>query len=304
MHPDEMLLAGGVPLIPESDTIFSKKYCGGRIILTSPFLLALCLMMCRAAVSSAPLEWTAVDSCLWTGAFEAPQKARVGDSKITAIRFDTRIYTLKLLCATEFDSVNCTAREWCRNHNLIAAVNAGMYAKDYRTHIGYMKNFKYINNARVAGSYKAFVAMNPKSPQIPEVRIFDLTCDPLATFKDKYNTLVQNLRMVSCTRTNVWSAQQQRSSIACLATDSAGRVLILFSESPWQVNDFIDMLLKLPLGINRALYLEGGAPASLYFNYKGTVIAKNGIYETGDDTQRTFSLAYPLPNVFGVVKKK
>ena len=39
-----------------------------------------------------------------------------------------------------------TAREWCGTYNLTAAINAGMYNDDYRTHTGYLSDNNHVNS--------------------------------------------------------------------------------------------------------------------------------------------------------------
>jgi uncharacterized protein YigE (DUF2233 family) len=279
------------------------RYKSSSLLFISTILIAWSLQPLEAALPSV-LGWRTLDSGFSVVEIDASRQAPSGSLKITVLKIDPRWYSFKVLSSTEHDSVNLTAKEWCRSKKFVAAVNAGMYAKDFRTHIGYLKNYSHVNNPRVQSNYKAMLAFNPKTSAVPAIQIYDLTCRDLASFKNQYNTLVQSIRMVSCTRENVWSNQNMRSSIACMAMDSTGKALILFSESPCAVHDFIDALLSLPLAISTALYLEGGAPASLYVSLKGTEISRNGVYEMPDETHRTFSFPQSLPHVIGVARKK
>jgi hypothetical protein len=266
-------------------------------------ILLLCMCLLGVALAGEP-NWKSLDSGLWLADISAPRQSPVGDSKITVVKINPRFYSLKLLSAVEHDSMNLTAREWCQKHKLTAAINAGMYGKDYRSHIGYMKNYSYVNNPSLRKDYKAVLAFNPKVAGVPEVQLLDLTCADFQSIRGKYNTFIQNLRMISCTRKNVWNPQLRRSSIACLGMDTAGNVLFIFSESTYSVYEFGEMLLQLPLQLTTTFYLEGGAPASLYLSSGKTQIERNGLYETGDKGQRSFALPHPLPHVIGLVKRK
>ncbi|MBD3393686.1 MAG: phosphodiester glycosidase family protein [Chitinivibrionales bacterium] len=268
-------------------------------------------MMCRNCVLLIPVafavaaagSWKTLDTGLDLGIFTAPKKSHTGDSRITVVRIDPARYHLQALCAGELDSVNLTVGEWCRKHNLVAAINAGMYAKDYRTHVGYLKNFAYVNSGRVRTDYKAVLAFNPVDKSVAPVRIIDLACHDFRVLREKYNTLIQNLRMVSCRGSNVWSPQEKRYSLAALGIDKSGRVLFLFSESPYSVHDFIDIILSLPLSVKGAMYLEGGGAAALYLQSGEFVLERYGVYESGEHTAGTLSLPRPLPNVIGVDKR-
>jgi len=250
-------------------------------------------------------EWKMLEDGLALGVFDAPLKSSQGDSKITVLRVDTTRFDLKLFCAAQFDSVNLTTRQWCRRHKLVAAINAGMYAKDYSTHIGYMKNYTYVNNPRLRGDYKAVLAFNPvKGAAVPPVQIIDLECQKFDAYKNKYNSFVQNIRMIDCRRKNVWSRQPQQWSCAALAMDSSGHVLLLFSRSPYTVHDFINILLRLPLSIYNAMYLEGGGPASMYVHSGTTTIECYGMAEGGTHNDGELQFTHPLPNVIGVARKR
>jgi len=54
-----------------------------------------------------------------------------------------------------------TAREWCETHKLTAAINAGMFAENYRTHVGYLKFRDHLNNSHI-NSYQSVMAFDPK----------------------------------------------------------------------------------------------------------------------------------------------
>ena len=249
-------------------------------------------------------SWKRIDDGLSVASFAASQKSHTGHSKITVVRINPKHYALKVLCAAELDSTNRTAKQWCRDYKMIAAINAGMYGKDYSTHVGYLKNFKHINSARILKNYKAVLACNPVSRDVPDVQIIDMECQNFSRLMHKYNSLIQNIRMVSCEQKNVWGKQKERYSLAALAMDKSGNVLFLFSESPCTVHAFINMILQLPLSIKNAMYLEGGSPAALYLKSDDYVLEKNGIYETGEKNGSSLSLPRALPNVIGIVRKR
>jgi hypothetical protein len=81
-------------------------------------------------------------------------------------------------------------------------------------------------------------------------------------------------------------------------------VLFIHSRSPWDVHDFIEILQKLPLGITRAMYLEGGPEASLAIASGGVNKMFLGSYETGFNENDSNWRAWALPNVIGVERIK
>jgi len=246
--------------------------------------------------------WKRIDEGLHLGTFDAPQKSEVGDSKITVLKADPTLYTLKLLCASEHSWKKLTVKEWCRQHQLLAGVNAGMYQEDGYTSVGYMKNFLHINNPGLNGN-NTILAFNPTDPSLPQTQIIDRECQDFHSLKNKYQTMIQSIRMISCNRKNVWHPQQGKWSILAIAIDSGGNLLILFSQSPYSVYDFINNLLALPLSIQTAMYLEGGPQASFYLYAGDTEVEMYGSVETGFGQTNMFQMAWPIPNVLGLVRR-
>ncbi len=112
--------------------------------------------------------WKRIDDGLFLGEFN-PQK-------ITLIKIDPKYYSFKLLCASEKGNSRMTAKKCCQNHNLISAINAGMYQADGIKNVGYMKNFNHMNNPRLNTRYKALLAFNPVEATLPEIQIIDMKC--------------------------------------------------------------------------------------------------------------------------------
>ena len=247
--------------------------------------------------------WRKIDQGLLWSQFDSPYRVPAGDGKITVVRIDPTYYSFKLLCASELGKIRLTPKEWCRKYNLLCAINAGMYQEDGLTNVGYMKNFLHSNNPRLNSTYKAVLAFNRTDVSVPEIQIVDLKCQDFERLKLKYQTLVQNIRMISCSQENVWTQQDKRWSLAALGIEKGGNALLFFSESPHSGHDFINMLLSLPVPIFNAMYLEGGPEAGLYLSAKELELEKVGIPWSGL-AENSFRLsAQPIPNVIGITKK-
>jgi exopolysaccharide biosynthesis protein len=247
--------------------------------------------------------WRKVDEGLFLAHLDPLYETPIKDSKITIVKINPMYYSFKLLCASELGKVRLTTKEWCKRYHLIAAINAGMYQKDGLTNVGYMKNFSHVNNPRLNSAYKAVLAFNRMDDDVPEIQIIDLKCHDLEKLKPKYQTFIQNIRMISCNQENVWSKQNKRWSLAVLGVDKGGNVLFIFSEAPYSGYDFNTILLSLPISIFNAMYLEGGREASLYFSANGLELDKVGISETGFNENPIRPGVNPIPNVIGIIKK-
>jgi len=283
--------------------IFMKKKPALIFMFFAILNFAVCLFFSPWVSFSEELFFRKVDEGLWVGEFDSPLKSKIRDSKVTVVKIDPKLWSFKLLCASEYDKVKMTARKWCERFNLAAAINAGMYQVDGFTNVGFMKNFNHINNPRLNNSYKAILAFNPVDASVPEVQIIDLRCQDFERLRPKYQTLVQNIRMMSCRQENVWAQQDKIWSMSVFGMDKGGNALFIFTEAPYSGYDFVNILLSLPISIYNALYLEGGPEASLYFSLNGVKVERVGIYETGFQEDLSRSFAWPIPNVIGITKK-
>jgi len=253
-------------------------------------------------VQSKDNAWKKVDEGLSIGEFTSGETSKIEDSKITIVRIDPRVYSFKLLCASEHGRIKMTAKKWCQEHNLISAINAGMYQEDGIKNVGYMKNFNHLNNPRLSPVYQAVLAFHPTEPTLPEVQIIDLKCQDFETLRFKYQTLIQNIRMISCRQENVWSKQDKTWSMAVFGMDKNGEGLFIFAKSRYSGHDFADILLSIPISIRNAMYLEGGQQASLYFSAKDVKFEKVG-FPVSLNENETLPVARPIPNVIGIVRK-
>lgn len=256
-----------------------------------------------SAITADEDPWRCLEEGLYLGEFDAPQKSDLGDSIITVVKIDPKFFSLALYCAKEHGDARLTAKQWCKQFRLTAAVNAGMFQTDGLTSVGYMKNFAHLNNTYL-NKHNTVLAFNRITDEVPEVQIIDRRCQDFEQLRNKYNTLVQSIRMISCRQENVWSRQPKKWSTVAIGMDKHGNVLLLFSRSPYSVHDFINILLDLPISIYNAMYLEGGPEASLCLSAGGLEIERFGSFETSFFESDDNSIAWPIPNVIGIVKKQ
>lgn len=237
------------------------------------------------------------------GQFKVAPATPVGDSTVVVLRIDPRLWGLTMICAsTNPSSQNMTAKEWADQHSLIAAINAGMFNADYRTHMGFMKVGDHLNNPH-ANDYQSAAAFGRIKTGIPEFRIFDLDEMSLDSIRANYSHVIQNLRLIKRPGVNRWSQQDKRWSEAALGEDTEGRVLFIYCRSPFSMHDLNRILLSLPIEIVSAQHLEGGPEAQLYLKQGETELELVGSYETSFNENDSNLRAWPVPNVIGIVPK-
>jgi hypothetical protein len=226
-----------------------------------------------------------------------------GDSKIVILRMEPSLWQLEALGISQSgESSGHTARAWSERSKFTAAINAGMFATDQKTHLGYMRYGKYINNSR-PNAYQSVAAFDPRdSAALPRFHIFDLDA-PGITFqaiRKDYGSVLQNLRLVKRPGLNQWSQQDRKWSEAALGEDNAGRILFIFSRSPFSMHDLNRELLAAGIGLVAAQHLEGGPEAQLYVHAGSVELEMFGSYETAFLENEGNSNAWPVPNILGV----
>lgn len=225
-----------------------------------------------------------------------------GDGVLHAVRVDPAAARLRAVMASEHDRRTRTAGEWCRDFDLAVAINLGMFQTDYLSNVGYARDGDHVNHGRWVETYKAAVAFGPREAGVPAAAIVDLDEPGARDDLDRYETVVQNLRLVRAPGRNVWSRQERRWSEAALAQDGEGRLLFLFTRTPFTMWELNRILVEPPLRVVRAMHLEGGPEASLSIHAGGVDLDLCGSFETGFNEDDAVSAQWPIPNVLGVAR--
>lgn len=265
-------------------------------------VLGLCFAVfgvCGVGQPGAAVEWQQLEPGLEYAEVLSPIAAPAGDSRIRLLRIDPTRFSLELLNASASpDGGLQTAKQWAQSHGLVAAINASLYQADYRTSVSLMRSRRHTNNARVS-KHNAVLLFDRLDDGVPPVQIVDRTCRDLNGLRDRYGAMVQNIRMISCQRVNVWSKQPQAWSSAAVGMDDGGRALFIHMRAPLSTHDLVNALLALPIGLRETMYVEGGPEAQLYIDAGGRqieVVGSHGSSFAGIEN----SLALPIPNVLGV----
>ena len=280
------------------------------ITIISCFFVALGLTITGAAQEATNTNpnaaggWQKLADGLELGIFQSPQPAGIGDSKIRILRIDPARYELKLLNASvSKQGRSLSAKQWCRQNGLVAAINASMFQADYKTSVSFMRTRTHVNNPRISKDM-TILAFDRLSTGGPEVKIIDRQCEDFRIWKNKYGTLVQSIRMISCKGKNVWRQQPKKYSTVAIGTDKADRVLFIHVGSPYSTHDLINILQKLPIDIARAMYTEGGSQAQLYIKTGTHEYEFTGHSEIDFSNKANSLFSLPIPNAVGISLRK
>jgi hypothetical protein len=239
----------------------------------------------------------------WEELEDGLDRAEFDGGAVTVLRADPEKWELRVASTKGDDAAeNLTVKEWCEREGFAVAVNAGMFAEDLLTHIGFLG----CGGARAAraNKYQSAAAFRPRRRGLPQFRIFDLDETPLAEVREDYECVVQNLRLIKRPGENRWSAQERRWSETALGEDSAGRMLFIHCTEPRSMHDLNETLLSLPIDLVCAQHLEGGPQAQLVFRDGGGGTELVGGREIPFARTGTPSSGWPVPSVLGIVRRR
>ena len=270
-------------------------------------LTSVAAFLASSSASQAELKWTELEIGIAYTTVEAPgprplPQSMSIDEDIHLVRVDPKVRSLEAVMAGAGDGRSRTAAQWCHDRHLAVAINMGMFETDRRTNTGYARTPGYVNNRHWASKYKAVLGFGPLKNGAPALLMADLD-DPTAKVRlADYGTVIQNLRLIKAGH-SVWEQQERRWSEAAVAVDRQGRLLFIFSRYPHTMKELNDILLALPLGIDAAMHMDGGPPASLSIHAGGVDLDLNGSFETGALETDGVRAQSPIPNVLGVRRR-
>ena len=221
--------------------------------------------------------------------------------ELHVVRIDPQRAHLRALMASELGGQPRTAQRWCEEFGLSAAINLGMYQEDGLSNVGYARNGSHVNSRRWASTYKSALGFGATREGQAPVVLVDLDREGARESLEDYSVVIQNLRLIESPGANVWSKQERRWSETALAMDHSGRILFLFAQEPFAMWDLNRTLLALPLGIERAMHMEGGRQASLSVNTPELRLDLSGSFDAGFAENEGSQPQRLIPNVLGVV---
>lgn len=269
-------------------------------------LVAVLLGLAAGDATHTGSDWRPLDRGIELRFLDPKEPGHTGDPRIAVVRIDPKSWALELVGRSgTAEKTGRTARAWAREHDLVLAINAGMFTEDYTTHVGYMESRGHVLSSGV-NPYQSVAAFDPRDPENqPAFRIFDLDVPgvTLKTIRADYASLVQNLRLIKRPGVNRWSQQDAKWSEAALAEDEEGRVLFVMSRSPYSMHDLVRELLSAGIGVVAAQHLEGGRLAQLYLKVGDVELdlfeGSGGAFSGDSGSGR----AWPIPNVIGVRRR-
>lgn len=268
-----------------------------------PRALVSLLLLCATASVVQAEDWRVLAPGLELREFLVPDQ--VGDlageqGRLAALRIDAQRYDLALGSALATGQMR-SMQDWAAGAGFTAVINAGMFRSDDRLRsTGYMRDAGVMVSDFLHPNYGAFLAFQPRESSLPRVRWVDRKLDPdWEAVLTAYDGIIQNYRLISRERENLWTPDDRRHSAAGIGMDAAGRVLFIHCRPRVTMHEFAQALLDLPLDLVGAMYVEGGADAGMYVEAGDYVGRFVGEYQS-DFFQGSNRNFWPAPNVLGI----
>lgn len=255
-----------------------------------------------ASVQDLAADWTEVRPGLDLMKVPPPGNGQVWS--LLALRADpARWQVVVLSAATSKSHPPMTVDDWAAEHDLTAVVNAGMYQKDGRTPVGYLRSEGREVGRHWRRDWQAALVAGPQAPGRPDVTLLDASCDgSLPVAARGYRQAIQGIRMLTCRGENTFRPGGRRAARLAVGVDGAGRLLFVFHRQPVTGHDFVERVRETGIEARRLMYLEGGSEASLVVRLADGEVRLGGIASTeiGRWTLMPEGVFLPIPHVIGL----
>jgi len=223
-----------------------------------------------------------------------------GDGLLHVVRVAPEQVAMQMVAASQTAEAPQSAADWLRSYDAVAVINGGMFEADGRTHTGHFRVGEHVNSATWVANFRSVLLLGPRRPTLPAAQLQDVEPQRLPGLVADYHAVVQNLRLVRDRGRGTWKKNPRRWSEAALAQDAQGRLLLLFTRTPWSMAAFNAQILAQPLGVVRALHLEGGPKASLSVRGPNVALDLMGSFESDFCENDDNHVQAPLPIVLVV----
>lgn len=239
------------------------------------------------------------------------------DSFVAVLRADPKLWQLTARSLTQtVDSLGLSTRSWAQREGWTAAINAGMYDRDRKTHIGLMVTVEHPHNETLHAKWQSMLVFDPVSVFEAPFAMLDREDYDFERAGEFWKSRLQNLRLIKHPGENRWQPGRRRWSEAAIGIDGHGRMLLLYCPVPLDMYSFNEALLVSELDVHAAQHLEGGIRAQLYIEVPSNGDEPGRVLEfhTGREfahnpqRERNGQIAsppegLPIPNVLGLVHR-
>jgi hypothetical protein len=225
---------------------------------------------------------------------------RRGSSEIAALRLDPVRVRLRVLHYTrQPDRTPLTIVEWQRRTGALAVFNAGQYYPDL-SYMGLLVSDGEEVSSRLHPGFKAALVASPRDGR-RGARVLDLEREPLDPASPGWREVAQSFMLFD----DLGRIRTRRTDLVANRTivgeDHRGRIVVVTTEGGYTLWDLAHLLQRLPLGLRRAMAMDGGYEAELCVSAGRFRYASFGRWWGGRDVPDAPGARVPLPAVVAVM---
>ncbi len=225
---------------------------------------------------------------------------RMGPSDIAVLRLDPRRVRLRMAHYTQLpDRAPLDILDWERRIGALAVFNAGQYYPDY-SYMGLFVSQGKPISPHAHGVFKAALVADPARGGAA-AHVLDLDREPLPTDPLPWREVAQSFLLFDDTG----KIHVRRSNLTTYRTivgeDHQGRLLVISTEGGYTLYELAGLLRTLPLGLTRAMSMDGGEEATLTVNAGGFRYANFGHRLPNGEVPNPLRPTVPLPAVVAVL---
>jgi len=226
---------------------------------------------------------------------------RMGSSEIAVLRLDPDQVRLSMLHYTQSDPAPLPILDWEQRTRCIAVFNAGQYYPDY----SYMGLF--VSGGRAVSStphpgFKAALVSEPPSGG-PKARVLDLDEQPIRPEDPGWREVAQSFMLFDSHGRIRVRKSPNVSYRTIVAEDSERRLLVFATEGGYTLYELAGLLQRQPLGLRRAMSMDGGEESVLCVNVAGFRYASFGHRRDDGEVPNPARSTVPLPAVVAVLPR-
>ena len=226
---------------------------------------------------------------------------RMGPSEIAVLRLDPRRVRIRMAHYTQLqERLPLDILEWERRTGALAVFNAGQYYPDY-SYMGLFVSGGHVVSGDLHSDFKAALVASPRSGG-PRARVLDLDKHPIRADELPWREVAQSFRLFDDDgRIRVRKSNQVAYRTA-VGEDAQGRLLVIATEGGYTLYELAGLLQTLPLGLRRAMSMDGGDEAVLCIRCGAFRYASFGHRLSDGSVPNPLRPTVPLPAVVAVVE--
>ncbi|MBI1798564.1 MAG: phosphodiester glycosidase family protein [Candidatus Eisenbacteria bacterium] len=187
---------------------------------------------------------------------------RRGSSGIGVLRLDPARAHVRVLHYTVTPGrAPLDIMDWQRLTGAVAVFNAGQFYPDL-SYMGLLVCSGRVVSNEVHPGFKAALVAAPERGR-PDVRVLDLSKNPLDPSAPQWREVAQSFMVLDSEGNLRVRKSDHVANRTLVAEDRGGRVLVFTTEGGYTLADCAEYLRRSPLGISRAMGMDGGLEAEL-----------------------------------------